>query len=172
MSFATAVALVTSHRLGPLSPCALRTLRAYVDCTAAVSNFYLHRFSRYSTPNMALQKIILTFLFLFCFSFSSRSRAMRSPCHIFSKILSNRNEISQTCLRVNVVVPNTFWVHSVRGGLEFGDLKVTKYFDIFPMLFQAEFQTSRFSLRYISTESEQLDGFRRTIAHWKRIFKG
>ena len=26
------------------------------------SNFFLHRFSRYSTPNMALRKIILTFL--------------------------------------------------------------------------------------------------------------
>ena len=51
------------------------------------SNFFLNWFSRYSTPNMTLQKIILTF-FVFCFS-SSRSRAMRSPRHNSSKILSN-----------------------------------------------------------------------------------
>ena len=80
------------------------------------SNFFLHGFSRYSTPNMALQKIILTSFVFFCFSSSSsRSRGMRSPCHNFSKILSNRNEISQTCSGVNVVVPNTFWVHLVQG---------------------------------------------------------
>ena len=81
------------------------------------SNFSRHRFSRYSTSNMALQKIILTsFVFPFTFSSSSsRSRAMRSPRHNFSKILSNRNEISQTCSGVNEVVPNTFWVHSVQG---------------------------------------------------------
>ena len=36
VSLATAVALVTPQRSGPFSPCALRTLRAYVDCTAAV----------------------------------------------------------------------------------------------------------------------------------------
>ena len=77
------------------------------------SNFSLHGFARYLTPNMALQKIILTSFFCFCFSFSSRSRAMRSSCHNFSKILSNRNEILQTCSGVNVVVPNPFWVHSV-----------------------------------------------------------
>ena len=52
--------------------------------------------------------------FFFSFS-SSRSRAMRSPRHNFSKILSNRNENSQTCLGVNIVAPNTFWVHSVEG---------------------------------------------------------
>ena len=69
------------------------------------SNFSLHGFSRYSTPNMALQKIILTSFFVCFFSSSSRSRAMRSSCHNFSKILSNRNEISQTCSGVNVVVP-------------------------------------------------------------------
>ena len=87
-----------------------------LDRIQKISNFSLHRFSRYSTPNMALQKIILTFFVLcFCFSSSSRSRAMRSPRHNFSKILSNRNEISQTCLGVNIVVPNTFWVHSVEG---------------------------------------------------------
>ena len=86
------------------------------DCFEKKSNFHLHGFSRYLTPNMALQKIILTFfVFLFCFFSSSRSRAMHSSCHNFSKILSNRNEISQTCSGVNVVVPNTFWVHSVQG---------------------------------------------------------
>ena len=81
------------------------------------SNFSLHGFSRYSTPNMALQKIILTSFFVFCFfsSSSSRSRAMRSPRHNFSKILSNRNEILQTYSGVNVVVPNTFWLHLVQG---------------------------------------------------------
>ena len=51
----------------------------------------------------------------FCFSSSSssRSRAMRSSCHNFSKMLSNQNEILQTCSGVNLVLPNTFWVHSV-----------------------------------------------------------
>ena len=54
--------------------------------------------------------------FFFSFSFSSsRSRAMRSPRHNFSKILSNWNEILQTCSGVNEVVPNIFWVHSVQG---------------------------------------------------------
>ena len=52
---------------------------------------------------------------------------MRSPCHNFSKMLSNRNEILQTCSGVNVVVPNTFWVHSVRGVSELGDLKVEEF---------------------------------------------
>ena len=90
--------------------------------TQKISNFSLHGFFRYSTPNMALQKIILTSFFVFCFLFfvfcfssSSRPRAMRSERHIFSKVLSSRNEISQTCSGVNVVVPNTFWVHSVQG---------------------------------------------------------
>ena len=81
------------------------------------SNFSLNGFSRYLTPNMALQKIILTSFFFFScfFSSSSRLRAMRSSCHNFSKILSNRNEILQTYSGVNVVVPNTFWVHLVQG---------------------------------------------------------
>ena len=35
------------------------------DCFEKKSNFNLYGFSRYLTPNMALQKIILTFLFLF-----------------------------------------------------------------------------------------------------------
>ena len=62
--------------------------------------------------------------FFFCFSFSSsRSRAMRSPRHNFSKILSNRNEILQTWSEVNVVVPNTFWVHSVEGCRSWGTSK-------------------------------------------------
>ena len=78
------------------------------DATQKISNFSFHRFSRYLTPNMALQKIILTSFFVFCFSSSSRSRAMRSPWYNFSKILSNRNEISQTCSGVNVVVPSSF----------------------------------------------------------------
>ena len=77
-----------------------------LDGTKKISNFFLHRFSRYLTSNKALQKIILTSFFFFFFS-SSRSRAMRSPSHNFSKILSNRNEISQTCSGVNLVVPNT-----------------------------------------------------------------
>ena len=62
------------------------------------------------------------FCFCFCFS-SSRSRAMRSPCHNFSKILSNQNEILQTWLEVNIVVPNTFWVHSVKGCRSWGTSK-------------------------------------------------
>ena len=36
-----------------------------LDRTQKISNFSLHRFSRYLTPNMALQKIILTSFFLF-----------------------------------------------------------------------------------------------------------
>ena len=73
------------------------------------SNFSLRRFSIYLTPNMALQNIILTSFFFFL----PGSRGMRSPSHNFLKILSNRNEILQTCSGVNVVVPNIFWVHSV-----------------------------------------------------------
>ena len=53
---------------------------------------------------------------------------MRSSCHNFSKILSNRNEISQTCSGVNVVVPNTFLGAFGPGGLELGALKVKKIF--------------------------------------------
>ena len=79
------------------------------------SNFSIHGFLRYLTPNMALQKIILTSFFFSFFSSSSRSRAMRSPHYNSSKIFSNRNEILQTCLGVNVVFPGTFWVHSVQG---------------------------------------------------------
>ena len=93
-----------------------------LDGIQKISNFSLRRFSRYLTPNMALQKIILTSFFVFCFS-SSRSRAMRSPRHNFSKLLSNRNEILQTCSGVNVVVPNTFWVHSVEGCRSWGTSK-------------------------------------------------
>ena len=62
------------------------------------------------------------FFFFFSFS-SSRSRAMRSSRHNFSKISSNRNEILQTCSGVNVVVPNTFWVHSVQGCRSWGPSK-------------------------------------------------
>ena len=103
-----------------------------------ISNFFLDGFSRYSTPNMALQKIILTSFFVFCFfsSSSSRLRAMRSPRHNFSKILSNWNEVLQTCSGVNVVVPNTFWVHSVQGFRSEGTSKLTN----FAMLFQAGFR--------------------------------
>ena len=77
------------------------------DFSEKKSNFFLDGFLRYSTPNMALQKIILTF-FVFCFSSSSRSRAMRSPGHNSSKILSNRNEILQSCSGLNVVVSGMF----------------------------------------------------------------
>ena len=74
--------------------------------------------------------------FLFCFfPSSSRSRAMRSPRHNSSKILSNWNEILQTCSGVNVVVPNTFWVYSVQ---EIGSLGTSKWTN-FAMLFQAGF---------------------------------
>ena len=57
---------------------------------------------------------------------------MRSSCHNFSKILSNRNEISQTYSRVNIVVPNSFWVHSVQGGSVLGDLKVEEFCHAIP----------------------------------------
>ena len=67
------------------------------------------------------------FFFLFVFFSSSRSRAMRSSRYNSSKILSNWNEIFQTCSRVNVVVPNTFWVHFGPGVSELEDLKVDKF---------------------------------------------
>ena len=38
-----------------------------LDRIQKIPNFSLHRFSRYSTPNMALQKIILTSFFFFFF---------------------------------------------------------------------------------------------------------
>ena len=65
-----------------------------LDRIQKISNFSLKRFSRYLTPNMALQTIILTSFFFFFFLFfpffsSSRLRAMRSPGHNSSKILSN-----------------------------------------------------------------------------------
>ena len=97
-----------------------------LDEIQKISNFSLHRFSRYLTPNMALQKIILTFFFS-----SFRLRAMRSSRHNFSKILSNRNEILQTCSGVNVVVPNTFWVHSVVRGYGVGGPQRFSTYDLF-----------------------------------------
>ena len=60
---------------------------------------------------------------------------MRSPCHNFLKILSNQNEISRPYSGVNVVVPNTFWVHSVQGFRSWGSSKWKN----FAMLFQAGF---------------------------------
>ena len=112
-----------------------------------ISNFFLHRFfpENYSD-------------FCFCFSSSSRSRAMCSSRHNISKILSNRNKILQTCSGVNIHSCKKHFLGSFSlGVLELGDLKVKKYFEIFPMLFQAEFQTSRFSQRYISTEWTDFD---------------
>ena len=82
-----------------------------LDGSKKISNFSLYRYSRYLTPNMALQKIILTSFF----SSSSRLRAMRSSWHNFSKILSNQKEILQTCSGVNLVVLNTLWVIRSRG---------------------------------------------------------
>ena len=52
---------------------------------------------------------------------------MRSSCHNFLKILSNRNEISQTCSGVNVVVPNTFLGSFGLGVSELGDLKLEEF---------------------------------------------
>ena len=40
-----------------------------LDGIQKISNFSFHGFSRYSTPNMALQKIILTFFVFFLFLF-------------------------------------------------------------------------------------------------------
>ena len=76
------------------------------------------------------------FFVFFCFFSSSRSRAMRSSRHNSSKILSNWNEISQACSGVNIVVPNTFWVHSVQGVRCW----VTSKWKNFAMLFQAGFR--------------------------------
>ena len=82
---------------------------------------------------------------------------MRSSCHNFSKILSNRNEISQTCTRVNVVVPNTFLGSFGSGVSELEDLKGKKYFEIFPHAFSGSFKHRDFHEDIIiSTESERL----------------
>ena len=43
------------------------------------SNFSLHGFSRYLTPNMALQKIILTSFFFFFFFFPVEGYAFSVP---------------------------------------------------------------------------------------------
>ena len=81
------------------------------------------------------------FCFCFCFFSSSRSRAMRSPCHNFSKILSNQNEILQTWSEVNIVVPNTFWVHSsVEGCWSWGTSKWTNILRISPCFFRQSFK--------------------------------
>ena len=87
-------------------------------------------------PDIRLQTWLSRKLFWLLFSSSSRSRAMRSPRHNFSKMLSNRNEILQTCSGLNVVVPNTFWVHSVQGFQCWG----TSKWKNFAMLFQAGFR--------------------------------
>ena len=105
------------------------------------SNFSLHGFSRYLTPNMALQTIILTSFFFFFFF---RSRAMRSSSHNFSKILSNRNETSQTCSGVNIVVPNTFWVHSVEGCRSWGTSKGKNILRFSPCFFRQSFEQRDF----------------------------
>ena len=117
-----------------------------LDRIQKISNFFLSRFSRYSTPNMALQKIILTSFVCFfsSSSSSSRSRAMRSPRHNFSKILSNRNEISQTCSGVNVVVPNTFWVHSVQGCRSWKTSKWKNISRFSPCFFRQSFKHRNF----------------------------
>ena len=80
------------------------------------------------------------FFFSFSSSSSSRSRAMRSSCHNFSKILSNRNEILQTCSGVNVVVPNTFWVHSVQGVRSQRTSKWKNIFKFSPCFFRQSFK--------------------------------
>ena len=80
------------------------------------------------------------FFFFFVFVFFLLLLPDRGLCvlrsHNFSKILSNRNEISQTCSGVNVVVPNTFWVHSVQGVRCWG----TSKWKNFAMLFQTGFR--------------------------------
>ena len=83
--------------------------------------------------------LLFLFFVFFCFS-SSRSRAMRSPCHNFSKILSNRNEILQTWSEVNIVVPNTFWVHSVEGCRSWGTSKWKNILRFSPCFFRQSFK--------------------------------
>ena len=100
--------------------------------------------------------------FFFTFS-SSRSRAMRSPRHNFSKILSNRNEISQTCSGVNVVVPNTFWVHSVQGFRSWG----TSKWKNFAMLFQGRISNYlNFLMNYILLKRNGSTRARNVILSW------
>ena len=105
------------------------------------SNFSIHGFSQIFDSKHGSPENYSDFFFCFSSS-SSRSRAMRSSCHNFSKILSNRNEISQTCSGVNVVVPNTVWLHSVQGGSDLGDLKVEEFL---PCYFRQDFEILRFS---------------------------
>ena len=99
---------------------------------------------------------------------------------IYQRNCSAHIDTSRKALKILcIIIINTFidcYTRIIRwfgqGGSELGELKVKKYFETFPMFFQAKFQTSRISRRYISTESERLYGFRRAIAHWKRIIKG
>ena len=82
----------------------------------------------------------MSILFCFCFSSSSRSRTMRSPRHNSSKMLSNRNFILQTCSGVNVVVPNTFWVHLVQGSRSWGTSKCKNILRFSPCFFRQSFK--------------------------------
>jgi hypothetical protein len=65
---------------------------------------------------------------------------MRSPCHNFSKILSNRNEILQTWLEVNIDAPNTFWVYSVEGCRSWGTSKWKNILRFSPCFFRQSFK--------------------------------
>ena len=66
---------------------------------------------------------------------------MRSPSHNFSKILSNRNEISQTCSGVNVVVLTLFGSFGPGG---FG-VRGPQSGRILPCYFRQDFEILRFS---------------------------
>ena len=96
------------------------------------SNFSLHGFLDIWLQTWHSRKLF----WLLSFFSSSRSRAMRSSCHNSSEILSDRNKISQTCSGVNVVVPYTFWVHSVQGVRCWE----TSKWKNFAMLFQSGFR--------------------------------
>ena len=88
---------------------------------------------------------------------------MRSPRHNFSKMLSNRNEILQTCSGVNVVVPNTFWVYSIRGFRCWG----TSKWKNFAMLFQAGFRNIEiFSWIIFCCVETDLQGITNFIFSW------
>ena len=100
--------------------------------------FSLHGFFRYLTPNMALQKIILT-SFVSFFFFPNRGLCVlrdispRRYWAIAERIFAGRLRCECSCLW-------NFWVYSIKSISELGEPQSDKqYFEILAMRFQAGF---------------------------------
>ena len=143
--------------------------------------FFLHRFPWYSTPNMALQKIIMTF-FVLSFTSSRLRTIMRFHGHNSSKILSNRNEFSKTCSWVNkllIIYTAVFEQLRIRGFGVRGPRTWNFFFKFSSCYFRQDFNSWDFHedkynysmYNIIFTESEPRDELGREIAHWKRIIE-